>query len=312
MFDLPYTGGGDIPNDVWQKAVNLPTLFKEAVETFVGQYHISRAAVPALQSCNVWAVLDAKQLHIAFSNVNAGGLPRKTYKDARAKGAFTPEVIRDAAAHQVGLIDPTVVSFPSVLIDSSDDQQRQAAQERGKSYVDALYTLLTKPSTLPGYETLQGLLDVFLKDHPDFDRNVFIGMRFRDEGHFKEIHDSIKQALANFGLAALRADDKVYPQDDDLWTNVCVYMMGCRYGVFVFEDIDEREFNPNVPLEYGFMRAANRRVLLLKEKRLPKMPSDITGKLYKPFDIMDIRASVDKQIAIWAEKDLGFTAKSGA
>lgn len=83
-------------------------------------------------------------------------------------------------------------------------------------------------------------------------------------------------------------------------------MMGCRYGICVFEEIDEREFNPNVPLEYGFMRALNRQVLLLKEQRMPKMPSDITGKLFRPFDMMDINASISSQVAMWAGCDLGF------
>jgi len=46
-------------------------------------------------------------------------------------------------------------------------------------------------------------------------------------------------------------------------------------------------------------------VLLLKEQRMPKMPSDITGKLFKPFDMMDIGASVKTQVALWAGRDLG-------
>lgn len=130
-------------------------------------------------------------------------------------------------------------------------------------------------------------------------------MRFRGGKQFVEIHAAIKDSLASYGLKTLRADDKTYPPDGDLWNNVCTYMMGCKRCVCVFEEIDEREFNPNVPLEYGFMRAMNRQVLLLKDMRMPKLPSDMTGKLYRDFDTYNIRDSIFEQIGQWAERDLG-------
>jgi hypothetical protein len=106
-------------------------------------------------------------------------------------------------------------------------------------------------------------------------------------------------------LKGLRVDDKTYPPDGDLWNNICVYMMGCRFGVCVFEEIDEREFNPNVPLEFGFMRAMNRQVLLMKDMRMPKLPSDMTGKLYRQFNTYEITSTIHEQISQWAERDLG-------
>ena len=57
------------------------------------------------------------------------------------------------------------------------------------------------------------------------------------------------------GLMGHRADDRCYPNDRNLWDNVCTYMFCCKYGVHILEDIMADEFNPNVALEYGFMRA---------------------------------------------------------
>lgn len=105
-------------------------------------------------------------------------------------------------------------------------------------------------------------------------------------------------------MVAHRADTKVYPKDDDLWTNVCAYMMGCKYGICVFEQIDARDFNPNVQIEYGFLRAADRRVLLLKDSRQPTMPSDIVGKVYRAFDSYRISDSIASQVRKWVESDL--------
>lgn len=85
-------------------------------------------------------------------------------------------------------------------------------------------------------------------------------------------------------------------------------MMGCMYAVCVFEDIDRREFNPNVAIEYGFLRAMDRRILLLKEQRLPTMSSDMVGKLYRPFDALKITPTIDARIGEWAERDLRLIA----
>jgi hypothetical protein len=158
---------------------------------------------------------------------------------------------------------------------------------------------------IAGYEGLQPFLNRFAQDHPEIDKNVFIAMRFRDGKQFTEIHQSLKTSLGKYGLRGLRADDRVYPLDGDLWSNVCVYMLACKYAVCVFEEIDEREFNPNVPLEYGFMRALNRQVLLLKDQRMPRVPSDMTGKIFRLFDSYSISETIQRQIGEWAERDLG-------
>jgi hypothetical protein len=48
-------------------------------------------------------------------------------------------------------------------------------------------------------------------------------------------------------------------------------------------------------------------VLLLKEQRLNALPTDIMGKLYKPFDMMDPGRTIGKQIGLWAERDLSLS-----
>lgn len=116
-----------------------------------------------------------------------------------------------------------------------------------------------------------------------------------------EIHRAVKSGLAKYDLKGLGSYDRTYPHAGDLWV-ICVYMMGCQYGVCIFEEIDEREFNPNVPLEYGFMRAVNFQVLLLRDIRMPKMPSDLAGKPYCDFDTYNITLTIHEQISQWAER----------
>jgi len=155
------------------------------------------------------------------------------------------------------------------------------------------------------FEHLAPYLSEFLADNPDYEKNVLVMMRFRDTEHFLEITDVIRNVLGGRGMRALRADDKDYT--GDLWTNVCVYLLGCKYGIAVFEEIDEREFNPNIALELGFMIANGKRVLILKDQRMTKLPTDIVGKLYKSFDTYHITSSVTKELKKWLY-DLGLGA----
>lgn len=132
-----------------------------------------------------------------------------------------------------------------------------------------------------------------------YDKNVFIMTRFQEgNAQLTLIDATIRQSLSQNGLVGHRADDKCYPNDRNLWDNVCTYMFGCRYGVAVLEDIMASEFNPNVALEYGFMRALGKPTLLLKEKRfLPR--ADILGTLWEEFDVFNIEKTVSSAINRW-------------
>lgn len=138
-----------------------------------------------------------------------------------------------------------------------------------------------------------------------FDRNVFIMMRYRSGPHFINIEDSLKKSLAKYGLIARLAKDRAF--SDDLWENIQIYMRFSRFGVCVFEEIDEREFNPNISLELGYMYALDRRCLLLKDRRMPRLPTDTCGKIYKDFDIYNLASSIESQITDWCEHDLGLS-----
>ena len=72
---------------------------------------------------------------------------------------------------------------------------------------------------------------------------------------------------------------------DQLWENICVHILGSRYGIAVLEDRVAAELNPNVALEYGFMKALNRRVALLRDIQFKHDRADLTGKLAKLFEI---------------------------
>lgn len=147
-----------------------------------------------------------------------------------------------------------------------------------------------------------------LNDFPDPCFNAFIMMRFRETDTHRAILDALSSSLAFYGINALRADQRSYC--DSLWGNVRFYIEACDLGIAVFEQLDDKDFNPNVSLELGYMMARRKKFLLLKEASLPSLPTDIVGNLYHTFSRADVCSSIDTAIRRWL-RDIGI-AKSPA
>jgi hypothetical protein len=139
-----------------------------------------------------------------------------------------------------------------------------------------------------GYEHLAESVRTF-RDECPYEKSVFVMMKFPDglpEDQAKllnRIFEVITSTLGAYDLVARRADKRQY--DPDLWNNLCVYMLGCRFGLAVLEDRGANEMNPNVALEFGFMRALNREVGLIREANFKHDRADLIGKLVKSFQI---------------------------
>jgi hypothetical protein len=143
----------------------------------------------------------------------------------------------------------------------------------------------------------------FLQDYPYIHRNAFVMMKFGKTKTHDSIIDTIKSTLNKYDINALRADDKQY--HDDLFPNVLTYMYGCRFGIAVFERLEEDDFNPNVSLEVDYMNALKKSVCLLKDKTLKTLQTDLVGKLYKIFDPQDIINTIPSELEKWLrDKDL--------
>lgn len=155
----------------------------------------------------------------------------------------------------------------------------------------------------PGYKHLTEYCQNFLKDNPEFSRNVFIMIKFdKSNQKLKNVEKEIRSVLTEKGFNPLRADDKVYPNDRDLWDNVCVYMLCCKQGIAVLENQSKQEFNPNVAIEYGYMRALNKRALLLADKKFPKDRADIVGKLRSTFDMDKPESTIRIPLEKWLKE----------
>jgi hypothetical protein len=157
----------------------------------------------------------------------------------------------------------------------------------------------------PGYLFLADECERFFKDHSRYDRNILMMTRFVAGNRLlEELDRELRSVLREHSLNPVRADDKMYLRDRNLWNNVCVYMICCKFGIAILEDRVADEFNPNVALEYGFMRALNKPVLLLAEVGFRNLRADIIGTLREQFDITDIKGTIKAPIETWL-KEIG-------
>jgi hypothetical protein len=206
-----------------------------------------------------------------------------------------------AVKEQLGREVEAVVVLP--LPGASDEDVRIVNAARQHTIEVERANRLGRLGDLTGVQHLEPHLRQFLSDHPEPDRNVFVMMRFLHSAQLDEAHAAIKETLADRGFHAVRADDRDYT--GELWSNIEVYLTCCRYGIAIFEDIEKRDFNPNVSLELGYMLGQRKRCLILKEQRLPDLPADVIHRLYKSFDMFNVQASVSREVARWIDVDLG-------
>jgi hypothetical protein len=193
------------------------------------------------------------------------------------KGTPLPGLVDDIYSEWFDGSQPDEIHRIAAAIDKSLESYFQKRKELVSTFL------------LPGYEHLNQALRHFHQDAP-YEKSVFVMMKF-PEAHMPDEHRNllndiwrvVSDTLSQRGLQARRGDHKAYY--DQLWENVCVYMFGCKYGLAILEDHVASELNPNVTLEYGFMKALNRSVGLFRAQDFRHDRADLTGKLSQSFTL---------------------------
>lgn len=272
--------------------------FGDAVARHLAVLGLPPHASPFFRPFSLVALRDSVQILVGLAP--ASGMAQLSWLD-HPSNLYTPAAMVDLLKNQLGWQISAVLSLPL----PTDLQRPARIDAAARAHAKEVETMnaLGKLGDVEHVRHLESYLRTFLGDHPEYDRNVFIMMRFSETPQMKQIHDSIVVSLSDHGMNAVRADDRDYT--GELWSNIEVYLTGCKYGIAVFEDVDHRDFNPNVSLELGYLMGRGKRTLLLKEKRLPRIPSDVVHRLYKEFDIFDIENSIKREVGKWVGIDLG-------
>jgi hypothetical protein len=126
-------------------------------------------------------------------------------------------------------------------------------------------------------------VDQFCKDTL-CEKSVFIMTKYPDgedagkDAQLQRVINLVKDAVMDCGYLPRLAVDKKYHAN--LWENVEIYLLGCARGIAIVENKFKPQLNPNIAMEWGWMRAMGKQVLYLVEKDVEVVPVDV-GALIK-------------------------------
>jgi hypothetical protein len=138
----------------------------------------------------------------------------------------------------------------------------------------------------PWHSRHRTALGPFFKDG-DYDSSVFLMTKFPDgdsepDEKLQCIINLVCTGLLERGLRPRLATGARF--HDWLWDEVELHLLGCATGVAIVEDRYRPELNPNVAMEWGWMRAMGKRVLFLRERSFAHGRADIGGLRAWNFD----------------------------
>ena len=147
------------------------------------------------------------------------------------------------------------------------------------------------------------VLDQF-KQVADFDTSVFVMTKFPNQGvagaldaQLNAVITAVRDAVQGKGKVARLASDRQY--HPLLWDNVELYLLGCSRGIAIVEDKYLPELNPNVSMEWGWMRGMGRNVLYLVEKDFTNQRADWAGLIERTFDWANPAADIKTAVEDW-------------
>jgi nucleoside 2-deoxyribosyltransferase len=82
-------------------------------------------------------------------------------------------------------------------------------------------------------------------------------------------------------------------------------LLACSLGVAIVEDKSRGELNPNVAMEWGFLRAFGRPVLYLEERSFKKQRADWHGLIKHSFTWDEPEDDIHNGVTEWLSSSRG-------
>ena len=90
--------------------------------------------------------------------------------------------------------------------------------------------------------------------------------------------------------------------DGDLNGNVLACLLASQYGIAVFSRPEAKQtINPNVSYELGMMHRDDKVCLILKDRQLKSLPTDLIGHLYEDYSPRDSQ-SIVSHVETWIQE----------
>jgi hypothetical protein len=139
------TTGGNMPAELQQKVDKLLDELGALVQGISQERHSQRAVVRSLLTCSLVAVLDKDNLFILLQR--HFGMPCSLFIHVPEK-QLTPQQALGSARWEFGLEDPSLIAFPSPLLEQDEVQRRPALEAITVAHIDSEFQRVIKMTTL--------------------------------------------------------------------------------------------------------------------------------------------------------------------
>lgn len=179
-----------------------------------------------------------------------------------------------------------------------DEQDKAALQQIAKlhGYQSELLRELVRypPCAVEHFANLEQFHQI-----SSYERSVFVMTKFPGntsvlDGQLARVIKAVRDSVAKVGFKSHMACDKTY--NPMLWKNVEFYLLACSRGIAIVESKHTAELNPNVTMEWGWMRGMDRQVLFLVERSFGKGRADLSGLIEAPFDWDNPEADIESAV----------------
>lgn len=287
--------GGDLPDNEQKKCNAFVKKYGDKVAKLGRNFQIPASQLSIFKMNFLFIGKDIFNYHFVF--VDKPGSNQINYRNLSSFGKISTDQLIHQIRIEIGEVH-WAFSIPITTVSNiSDEKIEELADQYLKAILETMKQKVNKISddaiTIP---EIAKEIESFNADYKG-QKTAFIIMQFSKTDAHEKIVSTIKDTLKKHNIIGLRADDKEYA--DDLFANIKTYMHCCDFGIGVFERILEDNFNPNVSIEVGYMMGLRKKVCLLKDQTLKNLPSDLMGKLYKPFDPQSIETTLPNQLEKW-------------
>lgn len=178
----------------------------------------------------------------------------------------------------------TDANLPKALRDELDATYIKQIEQIRKAIVQELMKLVRYPPFHDRhFQKLNGYYD---HTHGSYEKCVFIMTKFPEgesklDQKLKAVIQSVRAAVIASGYVPCIASDKVF--HPMLWDNVELYLLASHRGIAILESKYKPELNPNVAMEWGWMRGMGRDILPLVEDDFEYRRADWGGLIEKRF-----------------------------
>jgi hypothetical protein len=136
----------------------------------------------------------------------------------------------------------------------------------------------------------------------NYDSSVFIMTKF-PEGNtendqiLQNIINLVSEGVRSHGFTPRVASGAKYHHW--LWDEVEIHLLGSSKGIAIVEDKYRPELNPNVAMEWGWMRAMGKKVLFLQEEEFNHGRADFAGLRSYQFNWTNPKPGIQAALESW-------------